>query len=55
LLAAAGFGVETTLSEPAADPGTALDDTRRILALSPEERLHELRNADRFLSAMRRV
>jgi transcriptional regulator with XRE-family HTH domain len=55
LLAAAGFGVETRLAEPAVEVGQALDDTPRILALSPEDRLHELRNADRFLASIRRA
>jgi len=55
LLAAAGFGVETRLAEPKVEPSAALDDMPRILALSAEERLHELRNADRFLSSMRRA
>jgi hypothetical protein len=32
-----------------------LDDVPRILALSPEERLLELRNAARLFSAARRV
>jgi transcriptional regulator with XRE-family HTH domain len=54
LLAAAGFGVETRLAEPATEIGSALDDAPRILSLSAEDRLHELRNADRFLSAIRR-
>lgn len=55
LLDAAGFGVETRLAEPAVEIGALLDDVPRILALSPEDRLHELRNADRFLSAIRRA
>ena len=55
LLDAAGFGVETRLAEPAVEIGSLLDDTPRILALSPEDRLHELRNADRFLSVIRRA
>lgn len=55
LLGAAGFGVETKLAEPAVEVGSLLDDTPRILALSAADRLHELRNADRFFSAIRRA
>ena len=67
LLFAAGFGVAAQLTGPAGEPAGApagvlpgepaavLDDTPRILALRPEARLHELRNADRFLSSVRRA
>ena len=54
LLDAAGFGVEARLAERAVEVGAVLDDIPRILALSAEDRLHELRNADRFLSSIRR-
>jgi transcriptional regulator with XRE-family HTH domain len=55
LLGAAGFAVEARLADPPPDTGDALDDTPRILALTPESRLHELRNVDRFLQAVQRV
>jgi len=55
LLAATGFGVETRLAEPVVEVGQGPDDAPRILRLSPEDRLHELRNADRFFAAIRRA
>jgi transcriptional regulator with XRE-family HTH domain len=55
LTAAAGFEVRTELL-PRAIPDThMLDDVARILALTPEERLLEVRNVTRFHAAARRV
>ncbi|MGE0157971.1 MAG: multiprotein-bridging factor 1 family protein [Gemmatimonadales bacterium] len=55
LLHAAGSDLRIELVErPVLDP-TALDDVPRILALTPEERLREVGNVSRFVSAARRV
>jgi hypothetical protein len=54
LLAAAGFEIEPVL-RPRTVPGShMLADVPRILGLTPEERLIELRNASQFLTAARR-
>jgi transcriptional regulator with XRE-family HTH domain len=54
LLKAAGFGLSTGLRRISVDP-QLLDDVPRILALSPEQRLREVAQVSRFLSAARRV
>ena len=55
LLAAAGFELRAELClAPVADTHM-LEDVARILALTPEERLREVRNVSRFESAARRV
>ena len=54
LLKAAGFSLTTALRRINVDP-QLLDDVPRILALSPEERLREVAQVSRFLSAARRV
>ncbi len=54
LLEAAGFELRATLQASAAGRSHMLSDVGRILRLSPEERLIELRNAARFLAAARR-
>jgi transcriptional regulator with XRE-family HTH domain len=55
LLAAAGFELRTELLPlPVADTHM-LDDVARILSLTPEERLLEVRNVSRFTSAARRA
>jgi hypothetical protein len=55
LLAAAGFELRADLIPlPVADTHM-LDDVARILALSPEERLLEVRNVNRFVAAARHV
>lgn len=54
LLKAAGFTLSTTLRRVSVDP-QLLDDVPRILALSPEQRLREIAQVSRFLSAARRV
>jgi len=54
LLKAAGFALSPTLQRVRVDP-QMLDDVPRILALSPEQRLREIAQVSRFLSAARRV
>ena len=54
LLKAAGFALVASLRRVQVDR-QMLDDVPRILALSPEDRLREVANVSRFLSAVRRV
>ena len=54
LLKAAGFSLSAGLRRINVDP-QLLDDVPRILALSPEQRLLEVAQVSRFLSAVRRV
>jgi transcriptional regulator with XRE-family HTH domain len=54
LLKAAGFSLSAGLRRLSVDP-QLLDDVPRILALSPEQRLLEVAQVSRFLSAARRV
>ena len=54
LLAAAGFGLDAALRPLDPEPSHMLDDVPRILRLTPEQRLLELRNTSRFLAAARR-
>ena len=54
LLKAAGFELAATLRRITVDPAM-LDDVPRILALTPEERLREVGQVSRFISAARRV
>jgi len=54
LLRAAGFSLSADLQRIGIDP-QLLDDVPRILALSPEERLREVAQVSRFISAARRV
>jgi transcriptional regulator with XRE-family HTH domain len=54
LLKAAGFSLSPGLRRMSVDP-QLLDDVPRILALSPEQRLREVAQVSRFLSAARRV
>ncbi len=54
LLNAAGFALAPALRRIRLDP-QMLDDVPRILALTPEQRLVELKQVSRFLSAARRV
>ena len=53
LLKAAGFSLSAGLRRISIDP-QLLDDVPRILALSPEQRLLEVAQVSRFLSAARR-
>ena len=54
LLKAAGFELAAEL-RPRRGRSHMLDDVPRILRLSPEQRLRELRNAARFFAAARRI
>jgi len=54
LLKAAGFRLSSALQRITVDPA-ALDDVARILRLTPEERLLEVAQVSRFISAARRV
>jgi hypothetical protein len=55
LLSAAGFELRAELTPlPLADTHM-LDDVPRILALTPEQRLLEVRNVSRFVAAARRA
>jgi uncharacterized protein len=54
VLRAAGFELDATLRVQSADASHMLDDVPRILRLTPEQRLLELRNTSRFLAAARR-
>jgi uncharacterized protein len=55
LLAAAGFEVRAELALMPVVDTHMLEDVARILALSPEERLREIRNLSRFEASARRV
>jgi len=55
LLAAAGFALDARLTTRATRGSHMLDDVARILSLTPEERLAELRNASRLAAAAHRV
>ena len=54
LLKAAGFTLNVSLRRIRVDP-KELEDVPRILALSPEQRLREVAQANRFVSAAKRV
>jgi transcriptional regulator with XRE-family HTH domain len=54
LLEAAGFELDVTLRPVSPELSHMLEDVPRILRLTPEQRLIELRNTSRFLSAARR-
>lgn len=55
LLDAAGFELGAILRTAPAAGSHMLDDIARILRLTPEQRLLELRNASRFLLSAERV
>jgi transcriptional regulator with XRE-family HTH domain len=55
LLNRAGFDLHATLIMRVSGRSHMLDDVRRILRLTPEERLLELRNASRFFTAARQL
>lgn len=55
LLRAAGSELRCRLEPVPVIDSHMLDDVRRILALTPEERLEELARVDRFLAQARRV
>lgn len=50
IVAAAGFSLQIELAEPVELDPQLLEDVDRILSLSPEERLREVANVDRFLT-----
>jgi transcriptional regulator with XRE-family HTH domain len=54
LLAAAGFELDALLALHATDASHMLSDVPRILRLTPEQRLIELRNVSRFLVEAKR-
>jgi predicted transcriptional regulator len=55
MLEAAGFDLVTQIDPRLTLDRSELDDVRRILKLTPEERLNEVRNVSRFVAAARRV
>ncbi len=55
LLAAAGFEMEPEVRVATPATPSGLDDVPRILALTPEQRLDELRNLSRLVAEARRV
>jgi len=55
LLAAAGVALRPELEVPVVVGSHMLQDVPRILRLSPEQRLEEVRNLTRFLYEARRV
>ena len=55
LLRKAGFTVRVELAPLRRARNHMLDDVARILRLTPEERLIEVRNASRFISTARRA
>jgi transcriptional regulator with XRE-family HTH domain len=54
LLAAAGFELHAALEPAPVRKSHMLDDVARILKLTPEERLRELRNAAKLVVSARR-
>ena len=54
VIAAAGFSLHSELTLNPAPDSYMLQDVARILSLTPEERLAEVRNVDSFLAAARR-
>jgi predicted transcriptional regulator len=55
ILAAAGFELRRTLSPKPVVHSHMLEDSARILRMSPAERLREVSNMSRFLANARRV
>lgn len=54
LVAAAGFQLEAMVGPPVVEASHMLSDVSRILRLTPEERLLELRNASRLMVEAKR-
>jgi transcriptional regulator with XRE-family HTH domain len=54
LIAAAGFSLHGELALRSTPDSHMLQDVARILSLTPEERLAEIRNVSTFLAATRR-
>jgi len=55
LLAAAGYELTARVEPRVVRESHMLDDVPRILRLTPEQRLEELKNVSRFLHNVRRV
>jgi len=55
ILAAAGFELQSELVIKPIEGSHMLEDINRILQLTPEERLQEVKAANKFLSAARHV
>jgi predicted transcriptional regulator len=55
LLTAAGYELRCELLPRAVPDSHMLEDVARIMSLTPEDRLIEVRNASRFESAAKRV
>ena len=55
LAAAAGYAIRCELVPKLILHSHMMDDVDRILSLTPEERLDEVRNVSRFQAAVRRV
>ena len=55
LVAAAGFAIRCELVLEPILHSHMMDDVERILSLTPEERLDEVRNVSRFETGVRRV
>jgi hypothetical protein len=55
LVDAAGFEIAATLRPKARLDRQILDDVPRILSLSPEDRLREVANINRFTAMARRL
>ncbi len=55
LLSAAGFDLDASLAVQPVFGSHMLDDVARILCLTPEERLAEVANANRFFAVASRV
>jgi transcriptional regulator with XRE-family HTH domain len=55
LLTALGLELRAEVTPRAEPDESVLEDVRRVLSLTPEERLLEVRNVTRFLAAARRV
>jgi transcriptional regulator with XRE-family HTH domain len=55
VLAAAGYDLHAELCPATPEATHMLDDVARILALTPEDRLREVANVTRFISAARRA
>jgi transcriptional regulator with XRE-family HTH domain len=55
LVSRTGFDLQASLGHRSRGPSHMLDDVARILRLTPEQRLLELRNAARLFAAARRI
>lgn len=55
LLASAGFDVKAELSPRRVEDSHMMDDISRILQLTPEQRLDELKNMSRFFESSKKI